>query len=97
MRSKITKREIEINTLKNEKLQLTAKIKKLENNKRKDSDYIKLQEEEINNLQKKLKNGKSLENDEEKEQLKISLQKVVEVKLKYEKILKALVDKPGIN
>lgn len=86
---------MEINTLKNDKLQLATQIEKLENNKRKDSDYTKLQEAEINNLQKQLKTRKFIEHDEEKEQLKKSLQKVVEVKLKYEKILKALVEKPG--
>ena len=97
LRSKIIKREMEVNNLKNDKLELINKIEKLEKDKQKDSDYIKLQEQEIKNLQEQLKGGKFWKDDEEKEQLKKSLKQVVEVKLKYESILKALVEKPEVK
>lgn len=88
---------MEVNNLKNDKLELINKIEKLEKDKQKDSDYIKLQEQEIKNLQEQLKVRKFCKDDEEKDQLKKSLKQVVEVKLKYESILKALVEKPEVK
>ena len=51
LRSRVTKRDKEINQLRNDKLGLVDKIERLEKDKIKQSEFIKQQEKEIMSMQ----------------------------------------------
>ena len=100
LRSKITKHEKETEELRDNKVELLYKIEKLEKGREKDREYIKQQENEIQMLQTKLRKSQDKANnsdDIEKEQLRANLDRVVNVKLKYENLIKALVDRPELK
>ena len=98
LRSKVSKCQKETNDLRNDKLELINKIEKLEKARDQDKHYISQQEKEIHNLHQQLRNrSKYCEEDPEKEQLRQTLEKVIEVKMKYEKIIKSLVERPEIK
>jgi chromosome segregation ATPase len=100
LRSKVSKLEKEANDLRNNKLMLVNNIEKLEQARERDIEYIKKQEKEIQNLNEQLRKTHSKNHsghDPEKEQLKTTLEAVVEVKLKYENIIRALVDNPEVK
>lgn len=73
----------------------------MERGRDRDHSYIQQQDREIQKLQDKIKRmqtaGVAEKVDNEKEQLKASLDRIIEVKLKYENIIKALVEKPEIK
>jgi chromosome segregation ATPase len=96
LRSKVTKAEKEVNDLRNNKLTMVNKIEKLEKIQVRDANYIKQQEKEIQHLNDLLKGhtGSESSSDPEKEQLRNALSQVIEVKVKYENIIKALVADP---
>ena len=77
------------------------KIEQIEKASERDHVYIQKQDKEIQKLQDRLKRveiePKSENIDHEKEQLRASLDKIIDIKLKYEHIIKALADKPEIK
>jgi len=95
LRSKVMKKDKEVNILIKNNLELENKVKRLEEQKYKQKDFINTQEKEIQNLQKHWSGGSPP--DPEKDELKAQLEQIIEVKLKYEKILKALVDMPEVK
>lgn len=99
LRSKLSKQEREITSLRNDKQLLADKIEKLERGRENDRRYIKQQEAEIQNLHSQLRNPNKIDTDEDldKEELKAKLEQVIEVKMKYENIIKAMVDKPELK
>lgn len=98
LRSRITKYQRETNDLRNEKLELLNKIERLEKARDQDKHYITQQEKEIHSLHQQLRTqNKNIWEDPEKVELRNALDKVIEVKMKYEKIIKALVEKPEIK
>jgi len=96
LRSRVTKVEKEVNDLRNNKLSMINKVEKLEKIQKRDADYIKQQEKEIQHLNELLRNNTGSESscDPEKEQLRKALSQVIDVKVKYENIIKALVADP---
>lgn len=74
-------------------MELENKVIKLEEQKKSQKEFINAQEKEIQNLQDHMKK----DSDPEKDELKRQLEQVVGIKLKYEKILKALVDNPEVK
>lgn len=98
LRSKVNKCEKETSDLRIDKLELINKIEKLEKARDQDKRYMDQQESEIQNLHKQLRNHSSNSGqDLENENLREALEKVIEVKMKYENIIKALVDNPKIK
>lgn len=90
LRLRITKYQKETNDLRNDKLEMLNKIEKLEKARDQDKHYIAQQEKEIHNLHQQLRNqNKNILEDPEKVELRNTLDKVIEVKMKYEKIIKA--------
>jgi chromosome segregation ATPase len=98
LRSKVNKCQKETSDLRIDKLELINKIEKLERARDQDKRYMNQQESEIQNLHKQLRNqGSNSGEDLEKETLRETLERVIEVKMKYENIIKALVDNPKIK
>ena len=87
--------------MRNNKVELIEKIEQIEKARERDYAYIKKQDSEIQKLHDRLKRSENETNsekiDSEKEQLKANFDKIVEVKLKYEHIIKALAEKPEIK
>ena len=99
LRTKLSKKEREIENLRDDKLKLAEKVEKLEKIREKDCRYIQQQEMEIQNLHSQLRHPIKDETDEDldKEELKAKLEQVIEVKMKYENIIKAMVEKPELK
>lgn len=108
LRSKITKLEKENEELRNTKVDILDKVEKLEKARQRDAEYINRQEKEIQSLNDRLNRARKIhsepnrnhtqsepsETDLETEELKNTLNKVIDVKMKYENIIKALLEKP---
>lgn len=100
LRSKVSKYEKINNDLRNTKLELLNKVEKLEKARERDAQYISQQEREIQSLHEQLRKATAKRRDSydtEKEQLRTSLEKTIEVKLKYEHIINALMQKSEIK
>ncbi len=95
LRSRIAKKDREVNDLRDKKLDLINTIDKMEKSQQRDREYISSQEKEIEYLRKQLKKKSSA--DPEKEDLKKSLEEVVSIKLKYENIIQALIQNPEVK
>ena len=82
--------------------EMLIKMQRLEVNQQKDQTLIRQQEMQILSLQEKMRklelevaNAKQIK--DEKELLKANFDRIVDVKLKYEKIIKTLSEKPEIK
>lgn len=94
--SKILKYEKEIKSLKVDQKSVNQKIERLLKLQEKDAQKIKKQEEIIQSLQNQLAQAMQNENNEN-QKLKNNLDKVIGVKLKYEQIIKAMIEQPEIK
>ena len=100
LRAKVSKYQKINNDIRNSKLELLDIVEKLEKAKERDVQYIRQQEREIQSLHEQLRKTSSKRRDSydsEKEKLRASLEKTIEIKLKYEHIINALMQKSEIK
>ena len=98
LRSKVIDYENDITSLKSTQTQLENKVGELQQLHVRDSKLIQRQEFEISQLQKRWSNTtSSISGDGEYQELQQKFNKILAVKLKYEQIIKAMVDKPELK
>ena len=95
LRSRLAKKDREIEDLRNKNWGLLEKIESMEKVQQRHQAYIESQERHITGLQTQLEATPSP--DLEKEELQKSLEEVINVKMKYENILKLLVQNPEVK
>jgi uncharacterized protein involved in exopolysaccharide biosynthesis len=98
LRSKVIDYEKDIHDLKSNQSNLEQQVEDLQQLQACDNERIQQQEFEIKQLKQRIGQSSTTQSYEhEYQELHNKFDRIVDVKLKYEKIIKAMVDKPELK
>ena len=98
LRTRLTDYEKDMRELKENQVQMQHQIQWLQKMRKNDSDRIRQQDDDLKKLKLQIRqNSVDYSQDNEMSELRHKLDKVIDVKLKYERIIKAMADKPELK